>query len=435
MRQSGTFQFAVRMLLGGVILLLCLFYLAFPASLSACAMSALIATDGHLLADFTPQGLPGSYYNYDDPWDYFGFVMANSHPYSNSDGYGVVAYPAISSRLQADDMWFKRVQVPDDFGNLYYTGEYFHGSLNSSSLRYDVMDRALQSIRDPANYATIVLAHVRNASGITLGNHPFWFHRGRRSYSFMHNGNASSARAFMISEISAMNSETDWFHIHPSNFFNDPDPLHWVDSEVLFHYVISHIIASGDDTTLGILNAMRGIRQYLGSASYNFIMSDGEKLYAFRSSASNSYQLSYKQGPGWIGIRTQSPYPDEIKLRPQELVILSRGADPQHLLLADYIDSIEAQPVTPNRVTLSPNPASSGGIITLTPVFSLGNGKNAALVEIFNMKGQLLKRSEIPDLSNGTPANLELGAMTSGIYFCRIRSGGYATTIRFSIVK
>ncbi|MBP7310688.1 MAG: T9SS type A sorting domain-containing protein [Candidatus Cloacimonetes bacterium] len=435
MKQAIRSSISITRLPWGVLLLLCLVYLAFPASLSACAMSALIATDGHLLADFPSQGLPRSYYYYNDPWDYFGFVMANSHPYSNSDGYGVVAYPAISSRLQADDMWFKRVLQPLDFGNLYYTGDYLRGSLNSTYPRYDVMDRAMQSIRDPANSAAIVLAHVRSASGVTMGNHPFWFHRGRRSYSFMHNGNASSARNFMISEISSMNSEMAWFNIHPSNYFNDPNPLNWVDSEVLFHYVISHIINSGNDTTLGILNAMRGIRQFLNNASYNFIMSDGDKLYAFRSSASSSYQLSYKQGPGWIGIRTQSPYPDETKLRPQELVILSRSAEPRHILLLDYIDGIETQPVSPNRVSLSPNPASSGGIITLTPVYPLGSGKNAALVEIFNMKGQLLRSNEIPDLSSGMPVNLELGAMTSGIYFCRIRSGGYFTTIRFSVVK
>lgn len=413
----------------------CLFLLGIPNPLSACAMSAVISTSGNLLADFPAQGNNASYYHYNDPWDYFGFLMANSEPYSNSDGYGVVAYSTLSSRLQENDMWFKRIQDGDDFGNVYYTGDYLQGGLSATLPRYDVMDRALQLIQEPVNGVGIAMGHVRNASGLTMGNHPFWFHHARRTYSFMHNGNAGAARTFMIGEISAMNSEVDWFHLHPSNYFNDPNPYRWVDSEVLFHYVISHILACEGDITLGIVNAMLGIRQYLGSSSYNFIMSDGEKLFAFRGSSSSSYQLSYKEGDGWYGIRTKSPYANEIRLRPKELVILSRNAEPRHIMIEEYYGNEVTQQPNPLHITLSPNPASSRGSITLTPVYPFGSGKSPARMEIFNSRGQLLLSREVPNLDNGIPVNLSLGSMSSGIYFCRIRSGGYSTSVRFSVVK
>lgn len=433
MQQSVLFQFAMRMLQGGVLLLLCLFLLL-PSPLPACAMSALIATDGHFLEDLRAQGAPESYYYFNDPWDYFGFVMANSRVSSNSDGYGVVSYSALSPLLSESRMWYKRVLDVEDFNHTYYTGNYLAHLPTAGNPPYDVLDRALDSVK-AGNSEVITMLHARNASGMTLGNHPFYLHLNGHSYSFMHNGNATAARDFMIHEITRMYPQDDWFHSHPSNYFNCSDPYLWVDSEVLFHYIMLHVVATHYDLSRGIVKAMQGIRPYLDSSSYNFIMSDGIRLYAFRSTSSSSYQLSYKLGHGWIGIRTQSPYADEIRLRPLELVVFSRTADPLYINIDDDIFANPDTPASSRGITLSPNPVRCGNSITLTPEYPLTSGKETAIAEVYNTKGQILISSRLPGLVGGSPATLPLGSLSSGVYFCRIRSGGYATTIRFSVVK
>lgn len=48
--------------------------------LSACAMSALISVNGQALDQFPREGKALDFRDYNDPWDYFGFVMANSTP-------------------------------------------------------------------------------------------------------------------------------------------------------------------------------------------------------------------------------------------------------------------------------------------------------------------------------------------------------------------
>ena len=99
------------------------FWLA-VAVLPACAMSAVIATEGNCLAEFPQQGSGNQYSQYNDPWDYLGFVMANSRPSTNSDGYGVVGYTGDSYQLEEQHKWFKRVVRPADFDAVYYTGSF-----------------------------------------------------------------------------------------------------------------------------------------------------------------------------------------------------------------------------------------------------------------------------------------------------------------------
>jgi len=113
------------------------------SSLSACAMSALIADQGHILADFTQTGLAMNYGEYNDPWDYFGFVMANSTASTNNDGYGIAAYRNDNAYIHPDSMWFKRVLSSGDLGQTYYTGKYLDPEYQNSSWDYDVLDLAM----------------------------------------------------------------------------------------------------------------------------------------------------------------------------------------------------------------------------------------------------------------------------------------------------
>lgn len=308
------------------------------SSLSACAMSALIADQGHILADFTQTGLAMNYGEYNDPWDYFGFVMANSTATTNNDGYGIAAYRNGDAYVHPDSMWFKRVLSSVDLGQTYYTGRYLDPNYQNSSWDYDILDLAMNEIKTEADSAAIVLCHARNATGASMGNHPFWFQHNGKTYTFMHNGNSRSAKYYMINRINQMNPGVSWFSQNPSNYFNNPDATQWVDSELLFRYIMCHIIANQDDALAGLNNALKGISTYIDNVThgvFNFIMSDGSRLYAFRSTpltgTGSQYKLSYRDFPGQFqAIRTQIPSAGDIQLQLQELVVFSRDQSPMH---------------------------------------------------------------------------------------------------------
>ncbi|MCB5266111.1 MAG: choice-of-anchor D domain-containing protein [Candidatus Cloacimonetes bacterium] len=308
------------------------------SSLSACAMSALISVQGHTLADFAQNGLAMNYREYNDPWDYFGFLMANSTATINNDGYGVAAYRDGDPDLLPDSIWFKRVISSGDLGQTYYTGKYLDPDYQNSGWDNDILDLAMNAIKTDANSVAIALCHSRKATGVSLGNHPFWFQHNGKTYTFMHNGHCSSAESYMINRINHMNSGINWFVQNPSNYFNNPDPTQWVDSELLFRYIMCHIIASQDNVLDGLNNALREISTYIDDVShgvFNFIMSDGSNLYAFRSTpltgAGSPYKLGYRGFPDqFYAIRTKTPSAGDTELRLQEMVVFSRDQSPKH---------------------------------------------------------------------------------------------------------
>lgn len=412
--------------------------------LSACAMSAVIANEGYCLADF-PQQDPGYLYSqYNDPWDYLGFVMANSRPSSNSDGYGAIAYSGDSHMLADAHKWFKRIMRPADFDAVYYTGAFVRQGLNELNYPPDVLDVAMFQMKNPSQDIAIALCHARNATGVTLGNHPFWFNHNGRSYTLMHNGNANSARAYMISRITQMNSEVDWFNVHPSNFFADSDPWSWVDSEVLLHYIMSYVISCHNDTRKGIITAMQDLRFYLNTVGwgvYNFVFSDGEKLYAFRSTpisgAYAHYQLSYKDSHGFYGIRTQAPGPGFIQMQAKELVVFSRSERPQHFLIdtrqylsdAGFLPNPQAQ-----ALVLYPNPLPVDNSLRVKLIADLPKNTRMSL-EIYNLRGQLLSRQEIDKLDSDNTLEFKPGNLPSGVYLLKVRSDTFCLGKRFTVVK
>ncbi len=419
------------------------FWLA-VAVLPACAMSAVIATEGNCLAEFPQQGSGNQYSQYNDPWDYLGFVMANSRPSTNSDGYGVVGYTGDSYQLEEQHKWFKRVVRPADFDAVYYTGSFVRQGLLDYSYPLDVLDLAMFQMKNPSQDIAIALCHARNATGVTLGNHPFWFNYNGRTYTLMHNGNANRARAFMINRITQMNSELDWFNVHRSNYFSDADPQFWVDSEVLLHFIMSHIIARQNDTRRGIITAMQDLRFYLdtvGWGVYNYIFSDGDKLYAFRSTpitgAYSHYQLSYKDSHGFYGIRTLAPGPGFIQLRAKELVEFSRSERPLHISVdtGQYFPELGSSPEPLiSGLILSPNPLPRDYALSVTLIADLPKNPRTN-VEIFNLRGQLLSRLEIDNMGGDNTIEFKPGNLPTGVYLLRVRNAGYSFYKRFSVVK
>ena len=438
------------------LLVVCAFFGVIYTPLYACAMSAMITRQGYSLNDFPNQGDIAEYWNYNDPWDYFGFVMANSTPDSNSDGYGVVSYSSGTSWLPNRNMWYKRVTQNADFGNMYYTGHYLEAGHLNAYWDYDFFDTAMARIRNSTERPAIVLCHVRNASGITFGTHPFLFNWRNKTYSFMHNGNCNSARSFMINRINEMNPQTNWFELHPNDYFANTDPWSWVDSEVMFHYLLNHIIANQEDVIAGLNSALSELRPFFTgtySGVYNFILSDGRGLYAFRNtpqSGSNShYRLSYKNiGDHFYAIRTQAPYAGDTELRALELVAFQRNQKPLHFpeitRTPGYRQNTGAAMLFSNAISecilpslnISPNPLThSNSDLSLKFSFPEQATPHNAIVSIYNLKGQRVLVQEVLLTQGLQKLIISLPQLSSGIYLCRIKSGSKVALARFSIIN
>lgn len=436
-------------------LLLCAVSVLAPGALSACVMSAVITQQGRTLDAIPPSGLPSEFTQYNDLWDYPCLVMASSSPETNDDGYGIVAYQDNDPQLRPQYTWHKRVTEVSGFGQTYYTGDYLAPDHTGPAAPKDTFDLALNALRDRSASASIALFHARSASGLTLGNHPFTFDCRDRTYSFMHNG-FNSAGQFMISRIGQLYPDGDWFNRHPSNFFGDTDPNQWVDSELLFHYLICHIIDRQGDTLAGLNSALSYLwAHYPGTANLriNFILSDGEKLYALRSTpqtgTNSQYRLSYKHFPGLgYAVRTLSPAPGDTELQAWELVVLSRDQAPAHFPLFGLPDSncltagggqpaVRYKPLLgqPGAV-ISPNPFRDSASLR----FSFSNATEIRAVicdakgrQVWSWAGDYSSPSAHPLVWNGR--DNQGRRVAAGVYFLTATSGNEHLTRKIILLK
>ena len=109
------------------------------------------------------------------------------------------------------------------------------------------------------------------------------------------------------------------------------------------------------------------------------------------------------------------------------------GGNPQ---MVTNDDPLAPQLAGQLQIRLSPNPVRTNGEITVS---LSGLGKNRGMpitIEIFNIKGQVTHRTEINDVSsNDLARSINLSDYTSGLYLCRVRTGGQATVKKLTIIK
>lgn len=328
-----------------------------------CDMMALIAKQGETISDqITSLG------TFDDPTDYFNYLCERSNdrddgplePYTlrykvNPDGYGVIYYKDNNRTLNIgssysnednnayyltdqsewytyDYIWnFNNNTAPLNFAYYRILNQYNH-----TSVTYDNDDED----------AVIVFGHARKGTGGN-GSHPFWMYdanfNDEVTYTFMHNGAIDSdikddIEDYLISE--------GWFNgtyngtVHSQNTTSTT----WIDSEMLFHYLMKFIMDNEGNVCAGIHDALNQTSigtdtqptniQYEfnnpGQYSFipphnsqsittyheviNFVLSDGENLYVYRNSPSAGeypdiwHELSYKEvNDDFYAVKTLSP--------------------------------------------------------------------------------------------------------------------------------
>jgi len=99
-------------------------------------------------------------------------------------------------------------------------------------------------------------------------------------------------------------------------------------------------------------------------------------------------------------------------------------------------DLIAPQLIDQLHMRLSPNPVRTNGEITVSITGVDITREMPLQVEIFNLKGQVIYKSDINSISsNESVSTVNLSNYPSGVYLCRARIGNMSTSKKFTIIK
>jgi hypothetical protein len=330
-----------------------------------CDFGAVLALEGYIIPDITQINDPPP--PYDDPDDFFyEFIIDCNY---NPNGYGIIYSKDGETAIPEDQRWYWPQPYP-----------------------YGPLDAAHQVIMNPSNRAVMVMAHDRWGTGGWIGgNHPFTFEWNGRTYAFMHNGSITDNIKYALwNELYNWfvyeNDVVPWFHQHPSNWVPEQYTGDWtafIDSEILFHWIMKNIISHNNSTFAGLhaaltarvrsapppppsstINLYEEFIEHFSTNTINFVLFDGEALYVYRNTPWNGsyHNISYKQfGSGFVGIKTQWNIENGGHQVPQfALVHITRDEAPVEF--SNYLD----RHITELEVTMSdyPDPVSEGEVLT-----------------------------------------------------------------------
>jgi hypothetical protein len=186
----------------------------------------------------------------------------------------------------------------------------------------------------------ITIAHIRTcATGCcshgtdTVTNpHPFYRVKNGKTWIFVHNGVVDKDRTIALLG--------DYLIANPPNGSGIPacDPSNpglVVDTELYFLFVLKKIEENGWNAVGGISRAIVAMMQAGESGAMNFIMSDGEMVWAFRrGDASHTlYYLDASSDPlkGYTAVASQYPAATQgswVTITDYQLIVLPPGASP-----------------------------------------------------------------------------------------------------------
>ncbi len=296
-----------------------------------CDMFAMISHKGHYISWGNSNS--GSY---NDPYDYFNFLRSRSTDIGskpNPDGYGLVYFPEDGYFNSNTQSWYLT-----GFDSYYYHGDTY----NQSHPYNEPLNNAEDWIMDDDTEASIVYGHARNTDGNTgSGSHPFFFEQDGNHYVFMHNGTIDpyfKSHIYVYLNNLQING-TPWLTLHPFNSDGN------IDSELYFHYIMTYILEY-DDVVEGLYNALNehdfiyqagytyDVRTSLYNDSYeaNFILSDGESIFAFRNTEliDTNHCLGFFDSGSFVGLTTLNHNNYDIEIQQYELAVFTPYGQPEN---------------------------------------------------------------------------------------------------------
>lgn len=248
------------------------------ANLYACRLMGAIALNGTTFP--TDE-------NYINPlYNFFNTFETQSQQY-NTDGWGFAYYNNLSDFLTQPGV------INHENGTT--NSNRYAGYLPANN-NYSGYDSARQSIESASS--KLVIGHLRNTSSGTTGvvdPHPFIYIStdGLKSLSFAHNGTIEGAYSTSHPVISGeclqmKNVVTDYLSTHTDANLTALNNSN-VDSSIYFAYLIVNILDNDWDILRGLSDALNNkTASTSGTSGYNFVLSDGKDLYAYRNSVISS---------------------------------------------------------------------------------------------------------------------------------------------------
>jgi hypothetical protein len=292
----------------------------------------------------------------------------------------------------------------------------------------------------------LALGHVRattSGAGAIPNPHPFIFQNNSEKFSFIHNGTISKSLLYDL--ITEYGSNTYWIESNPPQTYGNGDWRNegWskvVDSELYF-LLIMKLIEETDSILNGIQKAITQISNFTPPAQMNFIMSNGQSLYAYGGQSALSYTdgsaFSHKaimSRPPETGIASEITW---IPIQKDELIVLSGNTVENYETFSGYnsgapyfIQSeFSIRPCFPNPFNNEINIKFNSGPF------------NTIQLSIYNIVGRIIW-SEIVSTQEDqiiqktwTGKNEHDDPMPSGQYYVQIRSGDQAKTQKIIYLK
>jgi len=323
-----------------------------------CDMMAMIAKNGYYLSGNSTT------------YDLFDFIRVRSHNVQsnkrNDDGYGFIYYPDVGTFNISNQSWYQTDPTPND--DTYYTG--------GLPIWQVELDDAEDYIINTVNDATIVLGHARQGSS-GEGNHPFYFDytypgtQETKTFTLMHNGTlTNNLKTPMYTYLYNLGllSTSNWYGVA-----SDIDT--WIDSEILFRYLMHFIDENNGNVISGIQEALTqeflpglpggpnipnsNIKNWIENPEYyysyeisaytykriaNIVLSDSENLYIFRNSPSEGlstplhdpyHNLSYEEDNNLYVVKTLDDL--DTRIDQFDFVVISKDESP--IEYPNFLDS------------------------------------------------------------------------------------------------
>jgi len=164
---------------------------------------------------------------------------------------------------------------------------------------------------------SIIIGHLRNASNPATQNrpdpHPFIYKAEDNSHylTFAHNGTIDGGSTYPFTSYSTCDTWKNQVITYATQV-SDANLLALansdIDSGIYFAYLIMHIKQNGWDILRGLNSALNGVSpSSSGTTGFNFVMSDGKDMYAYRNSVLNT-NTGYDQVSGKLYYLVLSNY-------------------------------------------------------------------------------------------------------------------------------
>ncbi len=406
---------------------------SFASPLLGCRLWGVIAREGHTINQGSPtdrsclmeelrelqkQGGTG-----DNPW-----------PYNNYDGWGLVYYYDAINIIQPWQIFRSPAPAQTDTAN------------------FSAMMSELLSSR---GYNRLAVGHVRrSSSGATdiADPHPFVFNLEGSSYSLAHNGGVS--KTVLLDLLTENGEDPYWLNSNPPQTYgygpwNEEGWDYVVDSELMFLWIMKNIDENEGNALSGLHLALQQLESVSPGGKKNILFSDGNRLYAYRSTSGTTPDLFYTTGepPQGYGdtmlshFSVMSTPPDTgiagmldwIPIQNHSLIILD-GVSVQ--VIEDFPTQPHDMfntPTVPENFTLInyPNPFNPSTTISYflpSDIFvSCG---------IYDVRGQL-QTELVNGMRSAGAHSLIWNAenYATGVYFIRLRAGSQTLTRKILYLK